>query len=117
MSGITFIVHVQRPAAERNGSVVDDRAQLRCHFLTHQPRECGRLFAIEVGLQAMTDRLMQENARPAGAEYDLHGSGRRIDCPKLENSLPGAFASKLARIQVAGEDFQGTAAAAALVSR
>src|SRR3546814_7675334 len=33
--------------------------------------------AVEVAFQAVTDRLVQQDARPAGAEHDLHLAGRR----------------------------------------
>src|SRR5256884_2144119 len=49
--------------------------------------------AIEIALEAVADRLVEENARPAGAQHDRHRPGRRFHRRELEARL----ACRLAR--------------------
>ena len=64
----------------------------------------------------MADRLVQENSRPARAEYDFHRAGRCVDRAKLENRLARAFAGKFTWIEIGGKDIQcATATTARLV--
>ena len=50
---------------------------LRCNLLADAPAEGGTALAVEVALEAVADRLMQQDARPAGTEDDGHLAGRR----------------------------------------
>src|SRR5256884_5499253 len=43
--------------------------------------------AIEIALEAVADRLVEENARPAGAQHDRHRPGRRFHRRELEARL------------------------------
>jgi len=60
-----FVVDVDRAAARRHGAVVDHRAELRRDPLADAIAESRGLFAIEISLEAVTDRFVEQNAGPA----------------------------------------------------
>ena len=72
-----FIVDVERTAATSERAVVNHSAQLRGHALPDTTGERGSALAIEIAFQAVTDRLVQQHAGPAGAQHDRHVAGRR----------------------------------------
>ena len=72
----TLIVHAQGTAAPGQGAVIDDGAQAGRHALTDTTAVGGAALAVEVALQTMADRLVQQHARPAGAHDHRHATGR-----------------------------------------
>ena len=79
VSGIALVVHIQRSAAEWNRSIIDHGAKLRSHFMADQAGKCRRLLSIEVGLETVTNRLVQEDAWPARTQHHFHRAGRCIN--------------------------------------
>jgi hypothetical protein len=73
-----FVVHVQGAAPTRQGAVVHDRHARRGDPLADPTGECRAALAVEVALESMADRLVQQHTRPAGTEHHRHGSGRGI---------------------------------------
>ena len=99
---VALVVDVDRAARVVDGAVVDDRAQRRRDPLADLAGVVRGLLAVEVGLQAVADRLVQQDPRVAGAQHHLHRAGRRVDgvehgdrqarrlAPVLLGALPGA---------------------------
>ena len=104
MRRISFVIHVERSTAERNGAVVNNGAKLRSHLLSNETGKCRRLLTIEVGLQTVTDGFVQENARPSRPEYDFHRTSRSINSTKLQDRLTRTLTSDGARIEIAGKN-------------
>src|SRR5262249_15506329 len=75
-----FVIDVERSSAVGQGAIVYDRAQLRGDLLAHQVTEGRHFLTIEVSFEAVTDRLVQESAWPAGAKYTRHGPCRCRNC-------------------------------------
>ena len=78
-----LVVDGQRAAALGDRAVVDDGDALGRHLLSHQAGEGRGLLAVEVALEPVADGLVQHDARPAGAEHDVEGAGRRGDGAKV----------------------------------
>ena len=74
-----LVVDGERAAAVGNRAVVDDGDARRGDALAHQAGEGALLLAVEVALEPVADRLVQQDARPAGAEHDVEGAGRGGD--------------------------------------
>src|SRR5262249_33299727 len=103
-------------AAVGNGPVVDDRDQLRCDFLIEAARERRDSLAIEVALETVTDRLVEEGSRPAGAEDERHRAGRRLDRGELQRRLTRRLAGEALPALVLEEPVEGNAAAATVTA-
>src|SRR5262249_39112384 len=67
LRGRALVVDVQRAAPRGDRAVVDDGAELRRDARPDAVRERGRALAVEVALEPVAHRLVQEDARPAGA--------------------------------------------------
>src|SRR2546423_1077301 len=67
MRRISFVIHVERSTAERNGAVVNNGAKLRSHLLSNETAKCRRLLTIEVGLQTVTDGFAHAQPRCSAA--------------------------------------------------
>ncbi len=57
-------------------AIVHDRAQLGGHLLSKTPGKSRRALAVEIALQPVTDRFVQQHAGPARSEHDGHLAGR-----------------------------------------
>ena len=77
--GRALVVHGDGAAPVRDGAVVEHGDALGRDLLAHQPGEGGGLLAVEVALQPVTHRLVQENPGPAWAEGHVHHAGGRGD--------------------------------------
>ena len=77
----------KRTAASCNGAVVDDRDPGRADALADAARERAGALAIEVAFEAVTDRFVQQDARPAVAEHHRHLARRRIACRQIQERL------------------------------
>src|SRR5262245_20677553 len=90
----TLVVDVERAAAVGDRAVVDHRDQLGGDLLAHAAGEGRGALAVEVALEPVADRLVQENPRPARPEHDRHRAGRRVDRAELERSLARRLAAE-----------------------
>ena len=72
LAGVAFIVHVKRTTPISQCAVVQHRHTLGGHPLAHAPTERAGAFAVEVAFQTVAYGLVQQNTRPAGAEYHGH---------------------------------------------
>src|SRR4030095_7176863 len=73
---VAFVVDVERSAAPLERALVDDGDALPRPALAHAPGKGAGPFAVEVALQSVADRFVQQDARPAAAENDRHVAGR-----------------------------------------
>ena len=69
---VTLIIIVQRAAFARNRRLVNDGHERLGDFLAHHVRIDARALAIEVGLHAVTNRLVQQDATGTRCENDRH---------------------------------------------
>src|SRR5690606_12940143 len=74
---VALVVDVERTAPAFDRAVVDDRHAGRRHPLADTAGEYRGALAVEVALEAVADRLVEQHARPAGAEHDGHLAGPR----------------------------------------
>ena len=73
---VAFVVDIERAAPPRQGAVIDHGNAFGGHPFADPPGKGRTALAVEVALKAMTDGLVQQNTRPAGAEHHRHFSGR-----------------------------------------
>ena len=73
---IAFIIDIERAAALLNRAVVDHGHAGRSHALADAAAESRTAFAVEIALEAVPDRFVQQDTGPAGAEHDCHRSRR-----------------------------------------
>ncbi len=73
---VALVVDRQRAAAIGQRAVVHHGDPLGRDLLADAPRERRATLAVEVPLEAVADRLVEQDARPAGAEHHRHGAGR-----------------------------------------
>jgi hypothetical protein len=76
LAGIAFVVDVERAAPVGNGAVVQHRDALGRDALADASAECARALAVEVALQPVADRLVQQDAGPARPQHHRHLAGR-----------------------------------------
>ncbi|ABA47973.1 hypothetical protein BURPS1710b_3335 [Burkholderia pseudomallei 1710b] len=109
---VALVVDVQRSAAVRQRAVVDDGHALGRDLLADAARERRRALAVEVALEPVADRLVQQHAGPARAEHDRHRArGRRARVEVDERGVHRVV--DVAREHVVGEVAVVEAAAAA----
>jgi hypothetical protein len=77
LAGVALVVHIQRAAPVGNGAVVQHRHALGRHALADAAAEGARALAVEVALQPVADRFVQQDAGPARAQHHGHLAGRR----------------------------------------
>jgi hypothetical protein len=70
-----------------DGAVVDHGDASGRDLLAHQAGKGGRLLAVEIAFQPVADGLVQHDARPAGAEHDVHFACRCGDRFKIDQRL------------------------------
>ena len=87
-----LVVDVEGAAPVREGAVVDHADQLRRDLLPEPPAERGHALAVEVALEPVPHRFVEEDARPARTEHDRHRPRRRADGPELQHRLPHGLA-------------------------
>ncbi len=61
------------------------------HLLADAPGKGGGALAVEVPLQTVTHRLVQQHAGPAGTEHHRHGAGRGVDGLQVDQGLAHRF--------------------------
>ena len=109
-----LVVHVERAAPVRDGAVVDHGHQLGGDLLADAPGEGRHALAVEVALEAVTDRLVQQDAGPARPEHDGHRAGRRVDRAQLDDRLARGLGREAGPALLLEEEVEGHAAAAAV---
>ena len=88
-----FVVNIETATAVRDRAVVDDGAELAGDRLPDPPREGRHTFAVEVALEAVADRLMEQDSGPSVAEHDDHFAGGRIDRVEVDDRLARGVAA------------------------
>ena len=83
----TLVVDRQAPAAARDRALVDHGDAGRGHALTNAARESRQLLAVEIALEPVADRFMEQHAGPAGAAHHLHLARRRGDRFQIDQRL------------------------------
>ena len=98
---LAFIIHVQGATAPRHRAVVDDGALRAGNSFADQTSECRGLLTIEIGFQAVTHSLMQQNPRPSRTQHDFHVASWGFACIELQNRLArGLFGEELRSLVV-----------------
>ncbi len=77
---------LSEPRRSRDRAVVDDGDALRRDALADAAGERARALAVEVAFEAVADRLVQQDAGPAGAEHDGHRAGGRVARARLSSA-------------------------------
>ena len=100
-----FVVDGQRTPMVGQRTVVDDRHPRGGDHLPHHTGVERRLFAVEVALQPVTNGLVQQHARPAGAADNSHLTCGRFDSLQVDLGLTDClrhslFPSQLADVRV-----------------
>ena len=75
--GVALVVHVERAELMRQVALIDHVDEGRRHRLADHVGVDAGADAVEVGLHAVTDRLMQQHAARARGQHDGHLAGRR----------------------------------------
>ncbi len=73
---IALVIHVERPAPPGDCAVIHHRDPRCGHALADAPRKHRAALAVEIALEAVADRFVQQHARPARPEHHGHGAGR-----------------------------------------
>ena len=114
--GRALVVDRQAAAAVGKGAVIDHGHAGRGDPLAQEPGEGGGLLAVEVALEPVADRLVQQDAGPAAAEHHLHLAGRRRHALEIDQRLAQRLVhrrapARLARDLLVGEPPAGAVAA------
>src|ERR1019366_6288895 len=85
---LPFVVHVERSAPAADRAIVHHGAQFARYLLSHAPAEGRDALAVEIGLQPVTHRLVQQDPRPAGPQHHRHLAGRPPPRPPRRPPAP-----------------------------
>ena len=113
---VALVIHIDAPAARRQQAIVHDGAERRGHPVAHPVAVVRGLLPVEVGLESVADRLVQQNARVAVAEHHRHRTGRRLLRIEHRHRNAGCLGAKVLR-RVGREVLESHTAAAALHAR
>ena len=91
MAGRAFVVHGERAPAASEGGIVHHRAELGRHLFADATGERAGALAVEVALETMPNRFVQQHARPAWAKHDGHRPGRGIHRLQVQQRGPHRF--------------------------
>ena len=86
-SFVAFVVDIERTASVGNISLVNDSNAFGGHTLADSAGENAGFFAVEIAFQTMSNRFVQQHARPAVAQNDGHLAGRRRTGLKIGQGL------------------------------
>src|SRR6185437_4525616 len=84
----------KRAAPLEQRAVVDDRDAGGRNALADPAAERARFLAVEVSFEPVTDRLVQQDPRPARTEHDGHRSGRGRTRIEVEERLVDRFGNQ-----------------------
>ena len=116
LRGSAFIVDVEGAAPRTERAVVDDGALIGRHLLADAARERRRSLAVEIALEAMPDRLMQQDARPTRTEHDRHRARRRRRSVEVHERAAHRLMHQLFPTLVFDEPRETVATAAAAIA-
>ena len=74
---VAFVIDIERTASVGNIALVNDSNAFGGHALADSAGENAGFFAVEIAFQTMSDRFVQQHARPTVAQNDGHLAGRR----------------------------------------
>ncbi len=86
-----LVINGDGAAPTRQGAIIDDGTVLGGHLLADAASKCGRSLAVEIPLQTVAHRLVQQHAGPAGAQHHWHGTGWRVDGFQVDQCLTHSF--------------------------
>ena len=112
-----LVVDVDRAARLEERRVVDDGAELARDALADLAGVVARPLPVEVRLEPVADRFVEEDAAVAGGEDDLHLPGGRVDRVEHRDRLPRRLARverRALRVEVAHRDATAAARVAVL---
>src|SRR3546814_18450032 len=103
--------------------MVDDRNAGRCQALAYPAGEGRRALAVEVALQSVANRFVEQDAGPARAKQNGHFARRRGDRAQVDaclrngfvNSAAPAFGLEQVVIEIAAAHTEHTAFASAVL--
>src|SRR6266568_495047 len=90
-----LVVHRRGAALVRIGAVVDHRDQLARDLLADPPGVDGEALQVQVSLEAMAHRLMDESPPGLAREHDRVRAGRRGLGADVEDRAPGRIPCRL----------------------
>ena len=76
-SFVAFVVDIERTASVGNIALIHNCHAFSSHAFANSAGENAGFFAVEIAFQTMSDRFVQQHARPAVAQNDGHLAGRR----------------------------------------
>src|SRR5262249_34253598 len=112
--GHALVVHVEGAAPVGDGAVVDHRDELGGDLLSHASREGRGLLAVEISLEAVAHRLVEEDAGQARAEHHRHLAGGGVDRAEFHRPLPHRLGGEPPPALTLQEEVEGHPAAAAV---
>ena len=86
-AGRALVIDGERAAPVVDGAVVDHGDPGRCDPCAEKAGEGAGLLAVEVAFEAVADRLVQQDAGPAGAEHHRHLARRRRHRVEIDHRL------------------------------
>src|SRR5438132_893250 len=95
LAGVALVVDVDRPAASRDGAVVDHRDELARHLFAELAGEERGPLADEIGLQAVSHRFVEEDAAPPWREHNRLRARGRWHGAERGHRLPRGLAAHL----------------------
>ena len=90
-AGGAFVIDGDGTAAIGQGAVIDDGYARRSHPFAQKICESRGFLAVEVAFEAMTDGLVQQNARPARSENHGHLTSRSGHGVQVDQCLTQGF--------------------------
>src|SRR6185312_2612741 len=112
----SFVIDVERAAAARERSIIDDGACGRCDALPDAIGEGRGALAIEIALEPVPDRLVQQHSGPARTEHDGHEARRCWDRLEVDERLPDRLTPERERTVLSDELIEREATAAARIT-
>src|ERR1700741_2876304 len=105
-----------RRPGEGEGAFLDPRDQPRGHGLAEPPGEGGGLLAVEVALEPVPHRLVEEDARPARPQHHRHLAGGGVRGPELHERLAHRLRGEALPAVLFQEEVEAHPAAASVAS-
>ena len=84
---LPFVVDVDGAARPLQRGVIDHGAELARHFFAHSVRVVARLLAVEIRLESVADRLVQEDSTVSRRQHYVHLARGRLARIKHDQSL------------------------------
>ncbi len=78
-------------APTRQGAIIDDGAVFGGHLLADAASKRGRALAVEIPLQTVAHRFVQQHAGPASTQHHRHGARRCVDGFQIDQRLTHSF--------------------------